>query len=44
MLIGSAQVGQAGPNLEALATARGAAYYIFEVIARVRQFEIHYAN
>lgn len=35
MLIGSAQIGQAGPNIESLASARGAAYYVYEVIDRV---------
>ena len=38
MLIGSAQIGQAGPNMEAMATARGAAYYVYDVIDRVRTF------
>ncbi|XP_066910223.1 ATP-dependent translocase ABCB1-like isoform X2 [Clytia hemisphaerica] len=34
ILIGSAQIGQAGPNMEALATAKGAAYYVYQVIKR----------
>ena len=35
MLIGSIQLGQAGPNFEALATARGTAYTIYEIIEKV---------
>ena len=35
MMVGSIQIGQAGPNIEALATARGAAYYIYDVITKV---------
>ncbi|XP_057304108.1 ATP-dependent translocase ABCB1-like isoform X1 [Hydractinia symbiolongicarpus] len=34
MLIGAIQIGQASPSLEALATARGAAYCVYETINR----------
>lgn len=34
ILIGSAQIGQASPNMEALSTSRGAAYFVYNVIKR----------
>ena len=34
MLVGATQLGQAGPNLEAVATARAAAVEVFNVIDR----------
>ena len=36
IVTGAAYLGNAGPNIEALATARGAAYGIFEIIDQVR--------
>ena len=35
VMVAATQLGQAGPNLEAVATARGAAYKVFLVIDRV---------
>ena len=34
-MIGAAQVGQAGPNMEAIAKSRGAAYCVYEIINKV---------
>lgn len=34
VLIGAAQVGQVGPNVEAFMVARGAAYYIYNLMDR----------
>ena len=34
VLIGAAQFGQVGPNVESFARARGAAYFIYQVIHR----------
>lgn len=31
------QLGQAGPNMEAIATAKGAAYQVFLIIDRVKR-------
>ena len=35
VMVGAMQLGQAGPNFEAIATAQGAAYQVFNVIDRV---------
>ncbi|XP_048579396.1 ATP-dependent translocase ABCB1 isoform X3 [Nematostella vectensis] len=35
VMIGATQLGQAGPNIEAIATARGAAHELFAIIDRV---------
>lgn len=34
-MVGAAQIGQAGPNMEAMAKARGAAYYVYVIINKV---------
>jgi ABC-type multidrug transport system fused ATPase/permease subunit len=34
VLVGATQLGQAGPNMEAIATARGAAYVLYNIIER----------
>ena len=36
VLVGAMQLGQAGPNFTDVATARGAAYKVFQIIDRVR--------
>ena len=36
-MVGAAQIGQAGPNMEAMAKARGAAYYVYLIINKVRE-------
>ena len=35
-MVGAAQIGHAGPNMEAMAKARGAAYYVYLIINKVR--------
>jgi len=42
ILIGAMQLGQAGPNMEAIATAKGAAYQVFLIIDRVKRNVIFY--
>lgn len=37
VLFGAMQLGQAGPNMEAIATAKGAAYQVFLIIDRVKR-------
>ena len=39
-MVAATQLGQAGPNLEAIANARGAAYKVFLVIDRVSVFQV----
>ncbi len=34
-MAGAAQVGHTGPNVEAMANARGAAYHVYEIMNRV---------
>lgn len=34
VMIGAAQLGQVSPNFEAITTARGAAFIVYEIIAR----------
>ena len=34
-MLGAAQIGQVGPNVEALAVARGCAHYIYQLLERV---------
>ena len=36
-MVGAAQIGHAGPNMEAMAKARGAAYYVYLIIKKVRE-------
>ena len=38
VLVGSVTLGQAGPSMEALASARGVAYTVFKLIDRVRLY------
>jgi len=35
VMIGAAQLGQVGPNFEAISNARGAAFKVFEILERV---------
>ena len=37
ILIGAMQLGQAGHNMESIATAKGAAYQVFLIIDRVKR-------
>ena len=37
-MIGAAQIGQAGPNMEAIAKSRGAAYCVYDIINKVPSF------
>lgn len=37
ILIGAMQLGQAGHNMESIATAKGAAYQVFLIIDRVKK-------
>ena len=34
-MIGAAQIGQAGPNMEAVAKSKGAAYEVYAIINKV---------
>lgn len=34
-MIGAAQLGQVGPNVESFAIARGSAFYIYDLLSRV---------
>ena len=36
-MFGAMQLGQAGPHMEAIATAKGAAYKVFLIIDRVKR-------
>ena len=38
ILFGAMSLGQAGPSMEAIATAKGAAYQVFHIIDRVNDF------
>ena len=35
VMIGAAQLGQVGPNVEAFAIARGSAFFIYQILSRV---------
>ncbi|XP_065051580.1 ATP-dependent translocase ABCB1-like isoform X2 [Rhopilema esculentum] len=39
VMVGGAQIGQAGPNMEAIAKARGAAYYVYYVINKKSEID-----
>lgn len=39
VMIGAAQVGQAGPNMEAIAKSRGAAYCVYEIINKKSEID-----
>ena len=40
-MIGAAQVGQAGPNMEAMAKSKGAAYYVYLIMNKVNNYSCY---
>ena len=40
VLIGAFSIGNSAPNIQSIATARGAAYAVYDIIDRVNQVKI----